>query len=123
MNYVPYLYERIIPLLINNHSGINGVIQNQHQVPISQNEDEMLKGQEAFAQANGVSQEDYVKAYNSFTVNSNLQRAEELTQRYHVEGVPLMVVDGKYTTDVAKAGSQSNLIQLISDLAAAEHKH
>jgi hypothetical protein len=34
-----------------------------------------------------------------------------------------MVVDGKYTTDVAKAGSQSNLIQLISDLAAAEHKH
>jgi protein dithiol oxidoreductase (disulfide-forming) len=98
-------------------------IQNQHQVPVSQNEDEMLKGQEAFAQANGISQEDYLKAYNSFTVNSNLQRAEELTQRYHVEGVPLMVVDGKYTTDVAKAGSQSNLIQLISDLAAAEHKH
>ena len=30
-------------------------IQNQHQVPVSQNENEMLKGQEAFAQANGIS--------------------------------------------------------------------
>jgi len=37
---------------------------------------------------NGVSADDFAKAYNSFTVNSNLQRAEQLTQRYHVEGVP-----------------------------------
>src|SRR5579862_4037016 len=98
-------------------------IQNQHQVPITQSEDEALKVQQAFAKDNGISPEDYVKAYNSFTVNSNLQRAEQLTQRYHVEGVPLIVINGKYTTDVAKAGSQSNVIALIDDLAAAEHKH
>uniref|UniRef100_UPI0034E94304 DsbA family protein n=1 Tax=Enterococcus faecium TaxID=1352 RepID=UPI0034E94304 len=75
-----------------------------------------------FATANGVSADEFTKAYNSFTVNSNLQRAEQLTQRYHVEGVPLVVINGKYTADVAKAGGQSNLIQLIDDLAAAEHK-
>ena len=98
-------------------------IQNQHQMLFGPNEDETLKAQQAFAQANGVSPEDYAKAYNSFSVNSNLQRAEQLTQRYHVEGVPLIVINGKYTSDVAKAGSQSNLIQLIDDLAAAEHKH
>ena len=97
-------------------------IQNQHQMLFGPNDEDTLKAQQAFAKENGVSAEDYAKSYNSFTVNSNLQRAEQLTQRYHVEGVPLMVINGKFTTDVAKAGSQSNLIALIDDLAAAEHK-
>ena len=98
-------------------------IQNQHQMLFAQGDEDTLKAQEAFAKDNGVSAEDYAKAYNSFTVNSNLQRAEQLTQRYHVEGVPLIVINGKFTSDVAKAGSQANLITLIDDLAAAEHKH
>jgi thiol:disulfide interchange protein DsbA len=99
-------------------------IVNQHQMLVAQTgEDDTLKMQEAFGKDNGVSPEDFAKAYNSFTVNSNLQRAEQLTQRYHVEGVPLIVINGKFTTDVAKAGSQSNLIALIDDLAATEHKH
>jgi thiol:disulfide interchange protein DsbA len=98
-------------------------IQTQHQMMVGSSDDETLKAQEAFAKDNGISADDYAKAYNSFTVNSNLQRAEQLTQRYHVEGVPLVVIDGKYTTDVAKAGGQGQLISLIDDLSAAEHKH
>jgi protein dithiol oxidoreductase (disulfide-forming) len=98
-------------------------IQTEHQMLFGSSDEETLKAQQAFAQPNGISAEDYAKAYNSFSVNSNLQRAEQLTQRYHVEGVPLVVINGKYTTDVAKAGSQTNLMQLINDLAAAEHKH
>jgi len=98
-------------------------IQNQHQNLFGPSEDDTLKAQLAWAKENGVSADDYMKAYNSFSVNSNLQRAEQLTQRYHVEGVPLMVINGKYTTDVAKANGQSNLIALIDDLAATEHKH
>src|SRR5277367_2233464 len=79
-------------------------IQQKHEPLIAQSEDETLKLQEAFAKDNGITADDFTKAYNSFTVNSNLQRAEQLTQRYQVQGVPLVVVDGKYTTDVAKAG-------------------
>jgi thiol:disulfide interchange protein DsbA len=97
-------------------------IQNQHQMLFDPTEEGTLKAQLAFATANGVTADDFTKAYNSFTVNSNLQRAEQLTQRYHVEGVPLIVINGKYTTEVAKAVGQANLIQLIDDLAAAEHK-
>ena len=29
--------------------------------------------------------------------------------RYQVEGVPLIVINGKYVTDVSMAGSQANL--------------
>jgi thiol:disulfide interchange protein DsbA len=98
-------------------------IQQQHQPLIGQSDDETLKLQQAFAKDNGISPDDYAKAYNSFTVNSNLQRAEQLTQRYQVQGVPLVVVDGKYSTDVAKAGGPAQLIQIIDDLAASEHHH
>jgi protein dithiol oxidoreductase (disulfide-forming) len=98
-------------------------IQQQHQPLIAQNDDETLKLQQGFAKENGISPEDYAKAYNSFSVNSNLQRAEQLTQRYQVQGVPLVVVDGKYTSDVAKAGGPQQLIQIIDDLAASEHHH
>jgi thiol:disulfide interchange protein DsbA len=98
-------------------------IQQQHQPLIAQSDDETLKLQQGFAKENGISAEDYAKAYNSFTVNSNLQRAEQLTQRYQVQGVPLVVVDGKYTTDVSKAGGPAQLIQIIDDLAASEHHH
>ena len=99
-------------------------IQQQHQPLIAQSGDEeTLKLQQGFAKENGISPEDYAKAYNSFTVNSNLQRAEQLTQRYQVQGVPLVVVDGKYTTDVAKAGGPAQLIQIIDDLAASERHH
>ncbi len=76
-----------------------------------------------FAKDNGIDPEAFRKAYNSFAVNSDLQRAEVITQRYQVEGVPLIVINGKYTTDVAKAGSHENLIAEINDLAAGEHRH
>jgi thiol:disulfide interchange protein DsbA len=98
-------------------------IQQKHEPLVAQSEDETLKLQEAFAKDNGITPDDYAKAYNSFTVNSNLQRAEQLTQRYQVQGVPLVVVDGKYSTDVAKAGGPQQLIQIIDDLSASEHHH
>jgi len=86
-------------------------------------EEESLRMQQGFATKNGVSADDFEKAYNSFTVNSNLQRAEQLTQRYHVEGVPFFVVNGKYSTDISKAGGEGKLIDLVNWLAAAEHRH
>jgi thiol:disulfide interchange protein DsbA len=98
-------------------------IQQQHNPLVANSEDETLKVEQAWAQENGIKPDDFAKAYNSFSVNSNLQRAEQLTQRYQVEGVPLVVINGKYRTDVGKAGSPANLIALINDLAAAEHHH
>ena len=100
-------------------------IQQQHNLLISTtgNDEESLKLQQAWAKEQGISPDDYAKAFNSFSVNSNLQRAEQLTQRYQVQGVPLVVINGKYTTDVAKAGGPSQLISEIDDLAASEHRH
>ena len=52
-----------------------------------------------------------------------MQRADELVQRYRIDGVPTFVVNGKYIADVRSAGSPERLMALVSDLAAQEHKH
>jgi protein dithiol oxidoreductase (disulfide-forming) len=90
---------------------------------IGQTDDETYQLQQQFATQNGISADDFSRAYNSFSVVSSLQRAEEITQRYHVQGVPFFVVNGKYSTDVAQAGGEAQLIELINDLAASEHNH
>jgi thiol:disulfide interchange protein DsbA len=82
-----------------------------------------LRQQQQFALANGVSAADFTTAYNSPGVSTALARADEITQRYRVEAVPLFAVNGKYTTDVSQAGSEDKLIALLDDLAAAEHNH
>jgi len=98
-------------------------IQQQRNPLIGGSDAETLQIEQAWAAQNGVKAADFANAYNSFSASSDLARAEELTQRYRVQDVPFIVVNGKYTTDVQKAGNVANLFQLINDLAASEHRH
>jgi thiol:disulfide interchange protein DsbA len=98
-------------------------IAARHEMLVGGSDEDTFKLQQQFAVSNGVSAADFAKAYNSFSVNSNLQRATEITQRYQVQGVPFVVVNGKYTTDIGMAGGEAKLIELINDLTAAEHHH
>jgi protein dithiol oxidoreductase (disulfide-forming) len=82
-----------------------------------------LQDQLHFAKANGISEADFMSAYNSFGVQANLQKADDLMRRDRIDGVPSIVIAGKYESDVGMAGSQANLIQLTNDLAANEKHH
>jgi thiol:disulfide interchange protein DsbA len=75
-----------------------------------------------FAKANGIDEKQFMNAYNSFGVNSNLQRAERLTNSYRVASVPVLVVNGKYVTDIEKARGHEPLTQLLEELAASERR-
>ena len=56
-------------------------------------------------------------------MQANLQKADDLARRDRIDGVPAIVINGKYESDVGMAGSQDNLIQLTNDLAAGEKHH
>jgi thiol:disulfide interchange protein DsbA len=77
----------------------------------------------AFIKRQGISEADFQKEYQGFNVETAMQRADELAQRYRVVAVPNFVVNGKYISDVSLAGSPERLMSLLSDLAAQEHKH
>jgi thiol:disulfide interchange protein DsbA len=78
--------------------------------------------QTAFVTKFGISEADFKKAYHSFAVETALQRADQLVQRYRIDGVPTFVVNGKFVADVRSADGPERLISLVGDLAAQEHK-
>lgn len=104
------------------HSKVFDTIHKEQKMLVGNDEASTRKMQLDFLTGNGVTADAFNKAWDSFTVNSALQRAEQLTQRYRVEGVPLVVINGKYTTDVGKAGGPGQLLSLINDLAANEKR-
>lgn len=77
----------------------------------------------AFIKKLGLPDAAFEKAYHDMNVETALQRADELVQRYRVTAVPTFVVNGKYITDVGMAGTPERLTALLGDLAAQEHKH
>ncbi len=75
---------------------------------------------QAFFTSQSVSDADFQKAFSSMAIESSLKRAEALGLRYKVESVPLIIINGKYVTDVGRAGGQAQLISLINELASRE---
>jgi protein dithiol oxidoreductase (disulfide-forming) len=84
--------------------------------------DQSERIQMAWAQKEGITQDAFKSAYHSFAVDKNVTNADELVQRYRIDGVPTFVINGKYIADVRTAGSPEKLLALVGDLAAQEHK-
>jgi len=70
----------------------------------------------------GVEAAAFKLAFDSFEVHAKLQRADELSRRYHIESVPTLIVNGKYTTGGGQIGSYEELLELVDALVAAEHE-
>ena len=81
------------------------------------------RAQLQFAKDSGISEADFMKAYSSFAVQTDISAADDLGRRYRIDAVPTFVIAGKYVTDMAQAGGESNLFELINDLAASEKHH
>lgn len=71
----------------------------------------------------GVSADTFNKTFRSFAVESQLRRAKDLTMKYHVKGVPLLVVDGKYLTDGPKIKSHDDLLAVAEELVQRERQN
>jgi thiol:disulfide interchange protein DsbA len=69
----------------------------------------------------GVDAAAFKTAFDSFAVQAKLQRADELNRRYRIGSVPTLIVNGKYTTEDSGLGSYEELLELVTELAAAEH--
>lgn len=74
---------------------------------------------ELFAE-HGVSEEEFNGAFDSFAVQSGVRRAADLTKRYGIDGVPTMVVNGKYRVDGPIAGTYDRLIKIVNFLISKE---
>jgi len=106
------------------HTKVFEEIQQKGDVLYSPGDEKAtLQSQLQFARANGIAEAAFSSAYNSFGVQTSLQQADDLARRDKIDSVPTFIIDGKYVTDAALAGSPAKLIQLIDDLAESEKHH
>jgi thiol:disulfide interchange protein DsbA len=70
--------------------------------------------------ANGVSREDFTKAFNSFGVTSQSKQANARARAAKITGTPEMMVAGKYRISTRKAGSQANMLKIADFLIEKE---
>ncbi len=77
---------------------------------------------ESFFSKFGVSSEQFNQTFRSFAVESKLKRAKNLTQRYRVRGVPLLVVNGKYTIDGPEVKSLDDTLSVAKELVERERQ-
>jgi len=73
-----------------------------------------------FFAEHGVKKKDFFAAFNSFAVDADVRRAEDLTKRYGIDGVPSLIVDGKYRTSASLAGSNEKMLEVVNYLIAKE---
>jgi thiol:disulfide interchange protein DsbA len=102
------------------HVKVFAAIHEGGQMLASQDEVAARDMQRKFLEAHGVAAKEFDAAYDSMTVATQLRRAENLTRAYQVASVPLVIVNGKYSTGVSQAGGTPQLLNLINDLAASE---
>lgn len=70
----------------------------------------------------GVSAEDFNNTFESFAVNTRVNRAASLSKRYQLDGVPSMIVNGKYRVDGPMAGGRQGMIKVMNYLIEKETK-
>ncbi len=73
-----------------------------------------------FAVEQGVDRQKFVDALNSFGVYVKVQNARKLGQRYQLDGVPAIGINGKYKTSGSLAGSYNKMFEIVSKLIAKE---
>ncbi len=74
-----------------------------------------------FFAEHGISNDDFRKAFNSFSVNSKVRRAQLFARKYGIQGTPTVIVNGKYRIDtgMGKQGFQG-VIKTINHLIKVE---
>ncbi len=70
----------------------------------------------------GVDTKKFAAAYNSFSVESKVKRAAQLTQAYKIDGVPSMAVNGRYVVSASAANSRERMLTLADYLIERSRK-
>ncbi len=68
----------------------------------------------------GISEEQFTETFHSFFIDSKVRRAKALTKAYGIDGVPAIIVDGKYRTNGTLAGGQEEMLQVVDSLIKRE---
>jgi protein dithiol oxidoreductase (disulfide-forming) len=73
-----------------------------------------------FVATQGVDKDKFLATFNSFAIQGQIKQAKELAQKYGVQGVPTLIVNGKYRFDLGTAGGPEAVLNVADQLIAKE---
>ncbi|MDH5376736.1 MAG: thiol:disulfide interchange protein DsbA/DsbL [Gammaproteobacteria bacterium] len=73
-----------------------------------------------FFEGFGVKKDDFHKAYRSFAVETKVRRAKQLAKRYGINGVPAIIVNGKYVVSNRNSGGPRETMKIADYLVKKE---
>jgi thiol:disulfide interchange protein DsbA len=109
-----YYTAEVLGVLDKLHSHIFDAIHKEHKRMDDQAEVAAL-----FAKY-GVDKDMFFRTFYSFAVTSKVNWARHLTQAYGIDGVPTMIVQGKYRTSASLAGGHKEVLEVVDGLIAKE---
>ena len=74
----------------------------------------------SFVESLGVDKEKFSAAYHSFGVSAKVRQSKKMGDAINLNGVPSVVINGKYLTSGSQAGSYEGMIVLMNSLSKAE---
>jgi Predicted dithiol-disulfide isomerase involved in polyketide biosynthesis len=68
----------------------------------------------------GVNRAQFIALYRSFAIQTKVQLGDQQAMNYGVDGVPTIIIDGRYSTSPSLAGSNQALFPIINQLIEQE---
>ena len=75
-----------------------------------------------FVVQNGVDRKKFEEEYKSFSVDTMVRKAKKKQTAFKIQGVPSIVVNGKYLSSGSMSGSYENLVKILDFLVEKESK-
>lgn len=75
-----------------------------------------------FLATKGVDKKLFLSTMDSFAVEMRARKAAQLGKEYHVNGVPMLAVNGKYTISVEQGGNFEGMLKIADYLIKKESK-
>jgi len=107
-------------VLARVHSGLFDAIHQQGGVRLKG--DAYMKWVAEWLGKNGVDMAKYDAALRSFTVETNLKRAMQMTRDYKIDGVPAIAVQGRWVVSASMVGERQGMINVTDYLAGEARK-
>ncbi len=73
-----------------------------------------------FFEKQGVNKSEFLDTLYSFGVNMKLNRAIDLTKRYGIDGVPTIIINGRYRTHASLTNGQAGMLKVMDFLINKE---
>ena len=111
-----YYTAELLGVLDKTHVALFDALHNKK---IKINDEVALQN---FFVSQGVSAEEFKKTFDSFAMNIKINNARQMTRRYAATGVPMLVINGKYSTSQSMAQGSEGAIKVVNYLIEKERK-